>query len=530
MNTEQTDRIALVCDLEGRIIDVARNDSASEIAPGTSFFDMAEGIGLEKCRLFLTEIKARGAAYDWELSIRLGGVHRTMHFAGGRKDDAILLLGTADRQDVGRLYEDLAQINNEQITQLRALMKEQFMSEAQASVDTSIYDDLTRLNNELASTQRELMKKNIQLEQLNQQKNQFLGMAAHDLRNPLGVIESYSGFLLEDVAGLSDERIDFLRTIKSSSQFMLRMVNDLLDISQIEAGELVLDKTATNPIELVQHNVTLNRIFAEKKEIEVLLTTPDDVPSVALDAAKIEQVLNNLLSNAIKFSNRKTTVRVKLDYNLDELSLSVADEGQGIAEDEIDGLFQPFKRTSTQTTEGESSTGLGLAICRKIVEGHGGRIWAESQVGQGTTFFVALPCESVDAVLEKVDSPTQKGTLKILVAEDSLIGRRLVSRLLSKRGHAVTLAENGDEAVQAAGRESYDLVLMDVEMPVMDGLAATRSIKSSHPHLPVVALTAHTSDGEEQRCLTAGMDAVVTKPIRPQDLERALALAVRDEA
>jgi MerR family transcriptional regulator, light-induced transcriptional regulator len=261
-----------------------------------------------------------------------------------------------------------------------------------AARDRDLYNDLSRLNNELASLEREMVRKNVELEKLNAQKNRILGMAAHDLRSPLGVIQSYSEFLEEEASDvLSPEQREFVAIIKSTSQFMLRMVTDILDVTAIEAGQLQLDRQPADLARLVRHDVTLNAVLASRKEIAVELDPLPALPPIPLDAGKIEQVLNNLITNAVKFSQRGSTVRVRLTQSAEFVTVAVSDQGQGIPEADFSKLFKPFGKASVRSTDGEQSTGLGLAIARNIVEGHGGRIWLESEVGKGSTFFFTLP-------------------------------------------------------------------------------------------------------------------------------------------
>jgi len=260
--------------------------------------------------------------------------------------------------------------------------------------DARVYEELTRLNNELAGAQRELAKKNAELARLNEQKNRFLGLAAHDLRNPLEVINVYSRFLLDEAAErLEEEQLDFVRTIMRSSKFMLALVNDLLDVSKIEAGRLELDLDEVDLPQLVARGVELNRRLAERKEINILFESPEDLPRMRLDASKIEQVLNNLVGNAVKFSPRGSAVEVGLEREGGggAVRLYVRDEGPGVPAGELEGLFEPFTRGSARGSEGEKSAGLGLAIVKRIVEGHGGRITVESEPGAGATFAVSLP-------------------------------------------------------------------------------------------------------------------------------------------
>ena len=255
---------------------------------------------------------------------------------------------------------------------------------------------MTEVNNELTNLQRELARKNAELERLHEEKNHFLGMAAHDLRNPLGIIQAYAEFLLQDDdLELEGRQARFLEYIHDSSRFMLQLVNDLLDVSKIEAGAIDLTPETTDLAELVDRIVRLNRLLASEKEIEVELETPDSLEAV-VDPGKIEQVLTNLLTNAVKYSETGTTVRVELRAEGDGVVLAVADEGQGIPPDELEELFEPFASTSVQATAGEASTGLGLAITQRIVQAHGGRIEVESEVGEGSTFTVRLPVRPLE--------------------------------------------------------------------------------------------------------------------------------------
>jgi signal transduction histidine kinase len=250
------------------------------------------------------------------------------------------------------------------------------------------------LNNELANLQRELAKKNAELERLNLVKDQFLGMAAHDLRTPLSVVLGYSSFLQEGLAKtLSPEHAEFLSVIRSSSRFMLHLVNSLLDVATIESGKLELDLQPTDLPTLVARNVALNATLAKPKGVSLAYKHDESVPWMLLDGPRIEQVLNNLLSNAVKFSYPGTTVEVRLEREANHVVLSVSDQGQGIAEDQLDELFQWFARTRVKGTAGETGTGLGLAISQKIVEAHLGDIWVESTLGQGSTFYVSLPLQ-----------------------------------------------------------------------------------------------------------------------------------------
>ncbi len=239
----------------------------------------------------------------------------------------------------------------------------------------------------------EIAGKNAELVELNNTKNQFLGMAAHDLRNPLSIVSTASAFLLDDASRLLPDakRAEFLRRINSGSKFMLQLIDDLLDVTKIEAGRLDLELKDGNLCALIEENLALNRMLANNKNIRLDFAPESGLPSLRFDHRKVEQVLNNLVSNALKFSAPGTAVTVQASRVDGDVVVSVRDQGQGIPADELDKLFKPFGKTSVRGTAGEKSTGLGLAICRRIVEGHGGRIWAESELGKGSVFSFSLP-------------------------------------------------------------------------------------------------------------------------------------------
>jgi len=226
----------------------------------------------------------------------------------------------------------------------------------------------------------------------NERKNLFLGMAAHDLRNPLGVIQGYGSLLMLDAYEiLNSEQLEYLDEIQKTTQFMLRLINDLLEVAKIESGQLELELEATDISTIIMQGVMFNQLLADTKQIVVRFEADETLPQVKLDASRIQQVLNNLISNAIKYSHSHTNVQVSVTQTENDLVISVKDEGQGIPEKELGKLFQPFSMTSVKSTAGEQSTGLGLLICRQIVESHHGKIWVESQQGVGSTFYVSLP-------------------------------------------------------------------------------------------------------------------------------------------
>jgi CheY-like chemotaxis protein len=307
----------------------------------------------------------------------------------------------------------------------------------------------------------------------------------------------------------------------------------LLDVTKIESGKLVLKRQPTEIVRLIEHTVALNQILAMRKEMTLEFVHPETFPALMIDAAKIEQVLNNLLTNAIKFSQPASRVTVRL-IRQDSLALiSIQDRGPGIPAEDLNKLFKPFTTTSVKSTAGEKSTGLGLLIVRKIVEGHAGKIWVESEVSQGSTFYVSLPLD--DTCLEaniakafpavKLElNPDQRQPLRILLAEDSIVNQKLALQMLKQLGYQADVVVSGQEVLAALQREPYDVILMDMHMSGMGGLEATYRIREQGLGQPpyIIAMTADASDENRSRCREAGMDDYLIKPARLDELNQAL--------
>ena len=289
------------------------------------------------------------------------------------------------------------------------LQPETFGSKSRDQGDESpdnirIVQALAGLNSELANTQRELARRNSELSAVIREKNQLLGMAAHDLRNPLGVIVGVMDLLGEELAdSLSAENRELLSRVASSADYMLVLIDDMLDYSKIDAGRLELELHPVNVAELIRQNLAFNSILANKKGIKLRFECEGAPPILNLDSRRMQQVLNNLISNGLKFAFGGTTITLTLKSSADEVTIAVADQGQGIAADELGKLFKPYSQTRTRSTAREKSTGLGLAIVRRIVEAHGGSIRVKSEPGRGSTFYVSIPAGAPAAagVIEK---------------------------------------------------------------------------------------------------------------------------------
>jgi signal transduction histidine kinase len=392
---DQNNGFTIVCDQAGQIKKLLRDSIGfSAVSPeGKLVFSFIHSDSRQRFLDFLNEVKKKKVAFLYQIDLILGDNILPFVFGGVYSDPEVLIVASSNKTELFELINQIQEINNEQANTIRMLIKEKFdIEKKKKEEDNRIYNDITSLNNELINLQRELARKNAELVHLNDLKNKFLGMAAHDLRNPIGIIYSYSDFLIDEAKDvLSSEHQEFLDIINTSAQFMLALIDDLLDISRIESGRIDLHQELFPIEQLMSKIVGLNRVLAQKKNIGIDLIVNKPGLIVNADGPKLEQVFNNLISNAIKFSIAATVIKVEISGSENSVIIDVRDQGQGIPEAELDKLFKPFQKTSVKSTGGEKSTGLGLSIAKRIVEAHKGVIRVESKVGEGTTFYVELP-------------------------------------------------------------------------------------------------------------------------------------------
>ena len=367
-------------------------------------------------------------------------------------------------------------------------------------------------------------------------KSEFLATMSHEVRTPLnGILGILS--LLKDTS-LDRRQQDYVETVKYSGETLLTILNDILDFSKMEAGKFDIEAVEFSTGRLVDSVIALMKGRADEKGLKLTSMIGKDVPAYARgDVTRMRQVLLNLTSNAIKFTPAgRVTLRVEAKGPL--VRFAVEDTGIGISGEDQKKLFQEFSQADSSVSRRFGGTGLGLAICRKIVELMKGSLGVTSRTGEGSTFWFEIPLEPVadprnvaeDAPAAGANLPLLK-PLSVLVAEDNKINQKVISGLLRKGGHSFTIADDGAEALDAlkAGKVAYDLVLMDMQMPLMDGLTATgeiRRLADKNKDIPIIALTANAVRGDEQRCLAAGMNDYVSKPINPESLFRAMARQV----
>lgn len=386
---------ALLCDGAGTIKRIVRNGliSSELLTPGASLSAVIEESSLRKYFNFLHALHTEQALYDWDLNVVNNGEIHSLHFVGGVIDNDILIVASGSKKQADFYYSELLRMNNEQTDLLRQNIKEKTgLENSKPKTDLQYFERLSQLNNELANLQRDLYKKNNQLQQVIKARDKYLGMAAHDFRNPLGGIINVCTILLDEETGpLNLEQKEFIELIHESASYLLEVVDDMLDFSTVESGKLELRMEETDVVALLNQSVAFNTPLARKKEITIYSSASAESYVLKIDKKKIMQVLDNLISNAVKFSFNGSAITVTFGVEKNEVVFSVRDEGQGIPPKELEYLFTPFQRSRTESTAGEKSSGLGLAICKRIVEGHGGKIWAESKEGEGSVFTFTIP-------------------------------------------------------------------------------------------------------------------------------------------
>ena len=381
----------------------------------------------------------------------------------------------------------------------------------------------------------EHLKKAKQLaEETSMIKEQFLANMSHEIRTPMNGIIGLTHILLN--TELNEEQTGYMKSIKISSDNLLVIINDILDFSKIEAGRLNFEKIPFSINDISLNSFALFKAKADEKKLSLISEIDPNIPALLCgDPTRLSQILNNLIGNAIKFTEHgEVTVRIllrskrKQDVTLD---IEIKDTGIGIAKDSLDTIFDSFTQASSDTTRKFGGTGLGLTIVKSLIELQGGTIGVKSKTGEGTTFFFHLSFEIATQetiVLKVIETETRDSLshLKILVAEDNAINQMIVKKILKDWGVNAECANNGRIAIEKLQVTHFDLILMDIQMPEMDGYTATQKIrnelKEPFRSIPIMAMTAHAVPTEKQKCFDLGMNEYISKPFNPQDLKKKI--------
>lgn len=415
-------------------------------------------------------------------------------------------------------------------------------------------ENLEAVRRELEEKAARLKQANTDAEAASRAKSEFLANMSHEIRTPMTAVLGYTDLLIEESWGRPGS-LKLLDIIKRNGNYLLELINDILDISKIESGNLTIETLSFSLMEKLKEIHSLMSLRAEHQEIEFQLSFNGKIPvQIQSDPTRLKQILINLVGNAIKFTPEGGKVSVETsfleaDSNNSMLQFKILDTGIGITQEQIQSLYQPFAQADSSTTRKFGGTGLGLAISKRLAEMLGGDLDCESVPGKGSVFTLTISVGDIETVQfhedpkaalkalydsnedgdSKTDSAkqTSNGACSVLLAEDGIDNQRLISILLKKEGAQVKLAENGDIAVRCAldaleNGKPFDVILMDMSMPILDGYDATKKLRASGYTLPIVALTAHAMNGDREKCMEAGCSDYATKPVNRDKLKKII--------
>ena len=509
---------------------------SKEIALNNYIFDYFPELTIEEDHKLLSEVLKGGSIYLKDKCYKNRPGFYEILIAPVHDDEKNVIGGTITLHDITEVKEMLERVSQQNKKLMRSNEQLQVEINERKKAEDHLKQAHNLLEQRVEERTAELAKAKQEAENASKEKDKFLANMSHEIRTPMNAIIGMAQ-LLSDTR-LTKQQHKYVETINSASDNLLSLINDILDFSKIEAGMITFENKEFDINKLAEQVLEITAFKCQGEQIKLIKNISSQLPNIIKgDKYRLNQILLNLLSNAVKFtSHGHISLNIELENETDEqdfIHFKVKDTGIGIPDNKLKTIFHNFTQASSETTRKYGGTGLGLSIVKSLVELQGGDIEVSSKEGLGSEFRFTVPYHKAQTNINKNNEERQSSApkaqvegKKILVVEDNELNQFLIKSLLLKQKAHVHIANDGLEAVERLKKECFDLVLMDIQMPNMDGYEATKQIRAGiEPDiikLPIVAMTAHALVGEKEKCLTAGMNDYITKPIKIIELTDCL--------